>query len=659
MKKRLVRIFLVCCGLVCLLGTTALASDRVAYAVPGGEIYFNASYGSITGYSGDITEVVIPKRINDVKVTQISGYAFANCSTLTSVTIPDTVTFIGESAFMRCENLSDVELGAGLTSIMEYAFNGCVNLTSISLPDGLTELSGSAFSYCGLGSVVIPDSVEELRGAMFIDCYALTSITVHSTNPRYSSVDGVLFNKEQTELIAYPCGKVGEPYTIPENVTTIADAAFYSCVGAKSVIIPDTVTSLGESAFYSCDNLSSVTIGDGVTSIGNYTFAACSKLKRVELGNSITAIREGAFGYCSDLTDIVIPYGVRYIDEEAFAFCTALTDIVIPVSVTDIADWGFHDCENLTNVYYGGTEKLWNTIDIGSYNEALISAIIHYLGAPEIVYPVSGGNIYFDPNTGTIIDCDLEVTEAVIPSEIEGVAVTAIGDEAFYCCDSLTSVTFPDSITVIGMCAFEDCISLTSVTIPGSVTSIREQAFAECWSLTNVTIENGVTTIIDSAFECCESLISVIIPESVREICAYAFDCCDNLEDVYYTGTEDQWDVIEIDSYNEPLTSATIHYNYIPEDGDESESPAVISNAVIENDTISVEIDCQVGFTGWAYCVTYADGGQMASIEIKPISGGGNALEFAFDPQAGSANILVLDGDCVPQCENKTLSPKE
>ena len=150
----------------------------------------------------------------------------------------------------------------------------------------------------------------------------------------------------------------------------------------------------------------------------------------------------------------------------------------------------------------------------------------------EVKYAVEGGYLTFDKKTGTVTDCDSSVTKANIPHTIKGVTVTSIGDQAFYNCTSLTSVTIPDSVTSIGDRAFYNCKSLTSVTIPGSVTSIDKDAFCFCRSLTSVTIPDSVTSIGRHAFSYCESLTSVTIPDSVTSIGDYAFYGCKSLTSV-------------------------------------------------------------------------------------------------------------------------------
>ncbi|MGN1320712.1 MAG: leucine-rich repeat protein, partial [Acutalibacteraceae bacterium] len=190
-------------------------------------------------------------------------------------------------------------------------------------------------------------------------------------------------------------------YIIPSGIKTIADYAFTYCGSLTSVIIPDSVTSIGRYAFDGCSSLTSVTIPDSVTSIGDYTFYHCSSLASITIPDSVTSIGEGAFRGCSSLTSVTVSNGITSIGYSAFSNCSSLTSITIPDSVTSI-DWfafegcssltsvtipdsvkriewyAFGDCSSLTDVYYGGTEDQWNSIVIGSSNEDLLNATIHY-----------------------------------------------------------------------------------------------------------------------------------------------------------------------------------------------------------------------------------------------------------------------------------------
>ena len=181
-------------------------------------------------------------------VTSISSSAFADCSGLESVTIPNSVTFIDYSAFQGCSNLTSVIIPNGVTEICDGVFNGCSSLSSVTIPNSVTKIGSYAFDNSGLTSITIPSSVTEIDNGSFRSCFSLSSITVDEANTAYRSVDGVLMSKDGTTLIAYPAGKDGYSYTIPDGVTIISNEAFYSSI-LSDVTIPSSVTKIGEYAF--------------------------------------------------------------------------------------------------------------------------------------------------------------------------------------------------------------------------------------------------------------------------------------------------------------------------------------------------------------------------------------------------------------------------
>ena len=259
-------------------------------------------------------------------VTSIGRLAFARC-TLTSITIPNSVTSIGYEAFRGCGALSSVTIPDSVTSIGNGAFAGCNKLTSVTIPDSVTSIGNEAFRGCNkLTSVTIGNSANNIIGADLGASQSLTSINVDVNNPNYCSIDGVLFDKNQTTLIKYPKGKQG------------------------AYIIPNSVTSIGERAFYDCDALTSITIPNSVTSIGDYAFSCCRALTSVTIPNSVTSIGDGAFRWCRALTSVTIPNSVTSIGDYAFYDCDALTSVTIPNSVTSIGDYAFLDCYKLTSV---------------------------------------------------------------------------------------------------------------------------------------------------------------------------------------------------------------------------------------------------------------------------------------------------------------------
>ena len=359
----------------------------------------------IVDYTGSATTLEIPAEIDGKAVTSIGGFAFYNCTSLTSITIPDSVTSIGDEAFEGCESLTSVTIGNSVTSIGEGAFYHCTSLTSVTIPDSVTSIGDYAFS----------------------DCTSLTSINVDENNENYCDINGILFNKDKTELIQYPIGKTDISYTIPDSVTSIGWDAFYGCESLTSITIPNSVTSIGGSAFSWCTSLTSITIGNSVTSIGSYAFYNCESLTSVTIGNSVTSIGGFAFYNCASLTSATIGNSVTSIGRNAFDYCISLTSI---------------------------------NVDENNENYCDINGILFNKDKTELIqYPIGKTDISY-----TIPD-----------------SVTSIGWDAFYNCESLTSITIPDSVTSIGSYAFKDCTSLTSVTIPDSVTSIGGYAFGYIW----------------------------------------------------------------------------------------------------------------------------------------------------------------------------------
>ena len=300
------------------VSASAATEGYYTYEVENGEATITYVDQSI---SGDIT---IPSTLGGYSVTRIGNYAFDWRTSLKSITIPNSVTRIGY-----------------------YAFRGCTSLTSITIPDSVTSIGYDAFYHCT----------------------SLTNITVDTNNKYYSSdSNGVLFDKNKTELIQYPAGNTSSSYVIPDSVTSIGDWAFYDCESLTSITIPCSVTSIGDHAFYYCTSLTSITILEGVTSIGSWAFYNCESLTSITIPDSVTSIDDYAFNGCTSLTSITIPDSVTSIGNHAFYNCTSLTSITIPDSVTSIDDSAFGLCKRLIDVYYGGTKEQWNKITIGKEN---------------------------------------------------------------------------------------------------------------------------------------------------------------------------------------------------------------------------------------------------------------------------------------------------
>ena len=527
----------------------------------------------LIGYIGTDMVLNLPENYNGQNY-EINRYAFYNCSDLTEIMIPDSVTGVGLYAFEGCASLIQIENGIfyvdkwavdcdesvtvavlreNTVGISDYAFSGCRSLTSITIGDLFTSIGDHAFHNCdSLKNVTIGYSRTSIGDWAFYNCGNLTSVTIDS------------------------------------SFTTIGDYAFAQCASLAKITVGKSVTYIGDHAFDWCTNLTSITIPDSVISIGSSAFSLCSSLTSVTIGDSVISIGDDAFSFCYSLTSVTIGDSVTSIGDRAFYSCDSLKRVTIGKSVTSIGSDAFGGSDSSINVYITDVESWINTSfeDHGAYPN------------------MNGGTLHIIDEDGN------EITELIIPD-----GVTSIGDYAFRLCGNLTRVVIPNSVTSIGDWAFSHCHKLTGVTIGSGVTSIGDWAFTECpklvevinksdltitkgsldygcvaqyavevhsgitkivnqddylfytymgvnyligyvgtdtvlnlpesyngqnyeinrgafyncTRLTRVTIHNGVTSIGENAFRFCSNLMSIAIPDSVTRIDSSAFADCTSL----------------------------------------------------------------------------------------------------------------------------------
>ncbi len=519
--------------------------------------------------------------------TKWIGYnAFYNCTSLTSITIPNSVTSIERDAFYGCsglpvfdniryadtyligavdKSLSTYAIKEGTKWIGSQAFKNCTRLTSVTIPNSVISIGENAFSSCSsLTSVTIPNSIISIGEYAFMNCKKMLALTIPNsvtsigaeTFSGCTSLSSITIPNSVTSIgkyAFYSCTNLTS-VTIPNSVTSIGGSAFYGCTSLASVTIPNSVTSIGGSAFYGCTSLASVTIPNSVTSIGKYAFYSCTNLTSVTIPNSVTSIGDRAFYGCTGLESVTIGNSVTSIGGSAFYGCTSLASVTIPNSVTSIGSSAFYGCTSLPvvdNIRYADT-YLIGAVDT-SLSTCHIKESTKWIGPrafmnctrlTSVIIPNSVTSIGIGAFSGCtnlpIIDniryADTYLVEAIDKS-LSTYAIKEgtkwIGYNAFYGCTSLASITIPNSVTSIGDRAFYGCTSLTSVTIPNGVTSIGEYAFMNCTSLASVTIPNSVTSIGSSAFYDCTSLASVTIPNSVTSIGGSAFYGCTSLASIY------------------------------------------------------------------------------------------------------------------------------
>ncbi|MBO5302700.1 MAG: leucine-rich repeat domain-containing protein [Lachnospiraceae bacterium] len=559
---------------------------------------------------GKIAEgtVAIPEGI-----ARIRAKAFAE-GKLTSVTIPDTVKYIGRNAFEDCQNLKNATIPATLKSIGYYAFENCDNLTDI-------YYDGTSQQWYALLAGEYDGDLDESEGSPYLN---LKKANVHCAD---GTIEPSIFDYEVADydntitirglIDADGVTEIVIPSEINgREVSSISKNAFSGYSTLKNIIIPSTITSIGRNAFAGTKWLANkqaenplviingilidatgasgeIVIPDTVTSIIDYAFSDCSGLTGVIWSKTMETIGYGMFSNCSNLTNITIPEGVTYIEEEAFSGCSSLTSITIPEGVTSIEYGVFSDCSNLETI------NIPNSVT--SINKNAFTGT-KWLEAQETI---DGFNIA----NGVLLSADIEeIYEAQTGSMIKiPDTVTRIANHVFNDSDGgfiARELILPENLISIGIYAFADC-PIGSVNIPAGVTQVAEGAFSGCESLTSVTISEGVKSIGWGAFSDCFKLNDVKIPESVDDIGGCAFEgtqwlsqqrelhplvivnnmlldgmmavgdieipntvtkICENafsesvLTNIYYDGTKEQWQKISIESGNDALANATIHY---------------------------------------------------------------------------------------------------
>jgi hypothetical protein len=371
---------------------------------------------TITGYSGAGGAVSIPTNINGLAVTSIGNYAFEGNSSLASITLPGSVTSIGDAAF-EYTGLAGVTIPDGVASIGNEAFAYCARLAGVTLPGSVTSIGAGAFEHTGLTNITIPENVPGIGDETFAYCSNLGSVT------------------------------------IPGSVTSIGAGAFYSCSNLASLTIPGSVSSIGDNAF-NYSGLASLTIPQSVTSIGNEAFAYCSSLASVTNLSRVTNIGAFAFYSCSSLASVTIPDSVTSIGDDAFKN-TALASLTIPESVTSIGSEAFAYCSSLASLTIPG-----GVTNIGAY-------AFEYSGLASVTIPESLASIGDD----TFAYC-ASLGSVTIPG-----SVTNIGAGAFFSCGSLTSITIPGSVTSIGNSAFQACTRLSSVYFESNAPAVGLEVF--------------------------------------------------------------------------------------------------------------------------------------------------------------------------------------
>lgn len=348
-----------------------------------------------------ITGVEIPD-----SVTLISDYAFQYCKSLTKIEIPGTVKKIGNwwgnvngQIFNECSNLKEVILEEGIEEISGRAFDSCSKVKEWKLPKSLKRIGPCAFRNISVEEFNIPENVESIA-ATFISSSNLSRINVDSNNKYFTSVDGILFDKDSTRLIKYPENRDGNSYEVPNTVKTIDANAFISCKNLQTIVIADSVEKIGDSAFDG-SKLKTINLGGGITNISNKPFYGAWNLTNInvitendkyesengilfnkgktilikyppaiingevyEIPNTVVEIGPQSF-YRSQIKNVIIPSSVKKIGSESFFACYNLEEVNLPEGLERIEWRALYGCHKIKTIVVPSSVTF---IDGGAFN---------------------------------------------------------------------------------------------------------------------------------------------------------------------------------------------------------------------------------------------------------------------------------------------------
>ncbi len=523
--------------------------------------------------AAQLTGITIPSG-----VTGIGDNAFEQCYALGGVSLPDSVTNLGNNVFAQCAALTNAVIGQGVTSIGRSAFNGCQNLGGLTLPDGLLSLGEEAFSGAGLTMVVIPATVTNIGSQAFESCLKLAAINVAPGNRNYSSVDGVLFNANQTILLQCP-GAFAGIYEVPNTVTSIGSTAFANCLTLTGVKVPASVTNLADGVFLADSSLTNVFFaGNAPATVGQEFYGSVTVTFTPGASgwtNWFAGVPAAALGSPTGALQVTILPADQAVQWEANwqvagglaqagdETIKGLTPGTYTVTFNTVAGWTnpasqtvlvtANATNRVTGIYAGINQIPPPAQFLYTTNNGGIT-ITSYLGSDEFVaIPDTINGLLVTAIGGSAFQNNFNLSEVTIPPSVTSIGnqafqscynltsvaipagVTSLGDYAFAYCNNLAGITLPEGVASIGEFAFTDS-GLTNVTIPNSVTNLGDYAFAQCRELASVTLPDGLTSLGNAEFQFCASLTSVTIPSAITNIGDYAFFDCTNLVGLYFLG---------------------------------------------------------------------------------------------------------------------------
>ncbi len=517
------------------------------------EVYNGGGYNK---YSGAIE---VPETVTHSDVTYtvcgVAAEAFYDTRTdaaVTSVSLPATVSYIGDRAFYQCKNMTTVNIPSAVTSIGSQAFFDCRKLMIsedgvLNIPNAVTTIGSYAFQAChALKNVTIGTGVTAIGEGAFMGCTGLETINYNAANCT-----------SHGSLVWFGCTHTPCTLNIGNTVQSLPNSAFsgYSALTTLNFVATSQLTTISEYAFDGCTHIGAINIPNSVTSIGHSAFRNCSAATSLSLGSGVVTIGKAAFAYCIGLTSLDIPANVKTLESNdggatgAFAY-TGLTSLVIPNTLESLGREAFANCPNLETVTIGtGVTYIGSLVFAGCSNLSVVNYNVTEI--PSVAdLPTSSYWIW----NGCSSDCTVNIGDNVkgLPHDIfhgfthlktinfGSHANFSIGTHAFDGCTGLTTLTIPNNVITLDDYAFNGCTGLTTVNIGSGVTTIGSSAFSYCSELTSLDL-SSVETIGSNAFSHCIALRLLTIPASVSEIqesggANGAFSFCSNLEEIWFMG---------------------------------------------------------------------------------------------------------------------------
>ncbi len=548
-------------------------------------------------------------------VEEIGLYAFQNCTNLKEVNFDDAIGVLDAGVFKGCSSLKVADFSESTLATIGYeAFAGCTSLEEIKIPETLSDIGDFAFADTKFKEIEFGKNINAVGANSFVGNTALETINVVDNNKEFSSVDGVLYNKKGSVLVTFPAGKTGT-FELPQGVSEIRAYAFKNAkisavklaeepalnyIGINAfedsqiaeIEISANVEKINSNTFKNAKKLSKVTFNEGLTYIAASAFEGCAALKEIKLPETLHDIANSAFKNAG-LKSVNLGDGVAKINSEAFAGNKELTDLYIGKNVEKLGNGAFKDCAKLVAVNLPESLKVFSGNAFSGCNSLVKITVDEnnkaFKAVGSAIYSADGKALVFagNKNTTSLIVADgtevikanafelaNNVAEISLPStlsEIQGNALdntvwfknanglvyagkilykvkgaipnVAVAEGTVAIADNaannpaVTTVLLPKTLVKIGDNAFAGS-SVVAVAIPENVKYIGVGAFKDVKALKTLTIANGVETIGAGAFEGCESLGAVAIPESVKLIPSDAFAGCKKLSKVEIAGAE-------------------------------------------------------------------------------------------------------------------------